>query len=96
MRESALNIWRECGLDPKEVFEALLAERDVIDRESGGAAGPVRGFVMPTLRAIGLMSDRLEGHFFDMFAANFGEERARSFDLARQLPDDLDAWLEGA
>jgi hypothetical protein len=29
-----------------------------------------------------------------MFAANFGAERAQGFDLSRELPPDLDAWLE--
>ncbi len=46
------------------------------------------------MRSIGLFSERLEGHFRDMFAANFGEERARRFNLGHELPDDLDAWVE--
>jgi len=95
MRQSVFQIWSEVGLDPKEALAALMAERDKIDAASEGVAGPVRGFVIPTLRGIGLFSERIEGHFRDMFAANFGEERARSFDLTRELPRDLDAWLEG-
>jgi hypothetical protein len=94
MRQSVFKIWQEIGLDPKEVFTALTAEREKIDAAAGGVAGPVRGFVIPTLRSIGLFSDRIEGHFRDMFAANFGEEQARGFDLSRELPPDLDAWLE--
>jgi rubrerythrin len=95
MRQSVLEIWRELGLEPKEVFAALAKEREKLDAAAeGGAAGPVRGFVIPTLRSIGMFSDRIEGHFREMFAANLGRERAEAFDLQRDLPDDLDAWLE--
>jgi hypothetical protein len=94
MRQAALAIWKEAGLDPETVFKELLKERSKIDAAQGGAAGPIRGFVIPTLRAIGLYSDRIEGHFREMFAANFGEERARNMNLRMQLPDDLDAWVE--
>ncbi len=96
MRSSVLDIWREAGLDPAEALERIGRERELLDRRSGGAAGPIRGFVMPTLRAIGLMSERLEGHFRDMFAANFGEQRAAQLNLGAELPDDLDLWLEQA
>jgi len=97
MRQSALAIWGEAGVDPKEALDALRRERDKVVGElerQGGTAGPLRGFVIPTLRSIGLFSERIEGHFRDMFAANFGEERARLLDLQRELPDDLDAWVE--
>ncbi|MFQ5415726.1 MAG: ferritin-like domain-containing protein [Myxococcota bacterium] len=96
MRQSVLEIWRELGLDPQDVFTALAKEREKLDAAAeGGAAGPVRGFVIPSLRSIGLFSDRIEGHFRDMFAANLGAERAAAFDLQRELPDDLGAWVEG-
>jgi hypothetical protein len=94
MRSSALQIWADAGLDPKTVFGELAKERDKLQRGEGGSAGPIRGFVIPTLRSIGLFSERLEGHFREMFVANFGEERASQLDLQRQLPDDLDAWVE--
>ena len=94
MRESALEIWKRAGLDPQAVFAELAKEREKLDAKAGGAAGPVRGFVIPTLRALGLFSDRIEGHFRDMFAANFGGERAARMNLGMELPDDLDAWIE--
>jgi len=94
MRQSVFKIWQEVGLEPKTVFEALSAEREKMDAAAGGVAGPVRGFVIPTLRSIGLFSDRIEGHFREMFAANFGKERAAAFDLSREFPPDLEAWLE--
>ena len=71
-----------------------MKEREKLDTLAGGAAGPVRGFVIPTLRALGLFSERIEGHFREMFAANFGEERAARMNLGMDLPDDLDAWIE--
>ena len=61
--------------------------------KQGGQAGPVRGFVIPTLRSIGLFSERIERHFRDMFAANMDEERAKALDLSRGLPADLEAWV---
>jgi ribosomal protein L17 len=94
MRTSALQIWADAGLDPKTVFGELAKERDKLQRGEGGAAGPIRGFVIPTLRSIGLFSERLEGHFREMFVANFGEERASQLNLQAKLPDDLDAWVE--
>jgi hypothetical protein len=56
--------------------------------------GPISGFVVPTLKSVGLFSERIEGHFRQMFAANFGEERARKMRFDDGLPDDLEAWVE--
>jgi hypothetical protein len=94
MRSSALAIWSDAGLDPKVVFGELAKERDKLQRTEGGATGPIRGFVIPTLRSIGLWSERLEGHFREMFTANFGAERAAQMNLQAELPDDLEAWVE--
>jgi len=94
MRRSVLEIWREEGLDPEYALGELAREREKLDATRGGAAGPIRGFVIPTLRSIGLFSPRIEGHFREMFAANFGEERARRMNLGGELPSDLDAWIE--
>ena len=99
MRDSALALWREAGIDPQEMFKDLAKERATMANEvrrTGGAFGPIRGFVIPTMRSIGLFSERLEGHFRDMFSANFGAERARLLEFERELPDDLEAWLEEA
>ena len=63
----------------------------------GGRYGPVRGFVIPTLRGIGLFSDRIQGHFQEMFNANFGSAMAPLSEDPRELPEDLEAWVnEGA
>jgi P-aminobenzoate N-oxygenase AurF len=99
MRDSVLGIWRHAGIDPAEAFAALARERarifEVLQRR-GGRRGPIRGFVIPTLRAIGLLSPRIEAHFDEMFHANFGEAAGRIADDPRALPEDLEAWVEGA
>ena len=94
MRQSALQIWSDAGLDPQTVFGELRKERDALVGTSQDSAGPIRGFVIPTLRNIGLFSDRMEKHFREMFSANFGEERANQMNLQGDLPEDLDAWVE--
>jgi hypothetical protein len=97
MRESALEIWREAGLDPQEAFQKILSERSVVlaaAGRQGGFSGPVRGFVVPTLRKIGLFSERIEGHFMEMFEANLGKERAAQLDMHIQFPESLDDWIE--
>jgi hypothetical protein len=94
MRRSVLEIWKQEGLDPEFALRELAKEREKLESAGQGAAGPIRGFVIPSLRSIGLFSERIEGHFRDMFAANFGEERARRMNLAADLPGDLDAWVE--
>ena len=43
-------------------------------QRTGGRFGPVRGFVIPTLRSIGLFSPRIQAHFEEIFTANFGPE----------------------
>ena len=94
MRQSVLEVWRQAGLDPETVFAELAKEREKItpERQRNDPGGPVRGFIIPSLRSVGLFSERLEGHFRGMFEANFGE-RGRTMDLGGELPEDLDAWV---
>ena len=97
MRDAMLAVWARNGLDPQAVFMELAAEREQMQAElqrTGGVNGPVSGFVIPTLKTVGLFSERIEGHFRSMFAANFGEERARQLEFKDGLPDDLEAWVE--
>jgi len=97
LRQSALAIWADVGVDPGEAMGALLKERekikDAIDR-SGGRFGPIRGFVIPTLRSIDLFSDRIQGHFQEMFDANFQGRAGDLSDDEEALPADLEAWAE--
>jgi P-aminobenzoate N-oxygenase AurF len=100
LRESVLDIWRSAGIDPAEVLPKLLQERAAMRKElqrSGGRFGPIRGFVIPTLRSIGLFSERIQHHFEEIFTANFGAEMGDLSADPTELPADLEAWVnEGA
>ena len=100
LRDSVLGIWRSAGIDPAEVLPKLIQERSTMREElarSGGRFGPVRGFVIPTLRSIGLFSPRIQKHFEEIFTANFGPAMGDLSQDAVALPSDLEAWVnEGA
>jgi rubrerythrin len=96
MRQNFLQLWAEAGVDPDEVLAALAKERERIRAalaKTGGRFGPIRGFVIPTLRDIGLFSERVEGHFKEMFSANFGEAMADFSRDPEHVPEDLEAWV---
>jgi hypothetical protein len=98
MRTTMMQVWARAGIDPAEAIPRLLQERETINqaiREQGGSMGPVHGFVVPTLRSIGLYSDRIRGHFKDMWMANIGAETGER--MAREdaaLPSDLGEWVD--
>jgi hypothetical protein len=99
MRDELLSLWREAGVDPADALKALSEEREhiaeLLQRKGRGRMGPISGFVIPTLKAIGLYSDRIAGHFAGMFEANFGPETSRRIrESTLELPEDLEAWLE--
>ena len=88
--------WREAGLEPEEAIGAIRKEREVVSQSvtaAGGQAGPIRGFVIPTMQALGLFSERIEGHFRNLFAVTMGEDRARALEFGWQLPEDLEDWV---
>jgi hypothetical protein len=95
---------RDSGLDPAEVGKALAADSDKVQAaiaRRGGRLGPVSGFVVPTLRKIGLFSDRIGGHFREMFDAMHirlpggapGAPGMNPLDQLVALPEDLEAWV---
>jgi len=95
-RASVLAMWKEAGLDPPAVLAELAKEREAAGPQAqspGGEGGPIRGFVIPTLRSLGLFSERIEGHFRDLFSHNMGAERAKALDFGWDLPTDLEAWV---
>jgi hypothetical protein len=98
VRENVLEIWSAAGIDPIEAMQKLAGEREALGRalqRSGGRMGPVSGFVIPTLRAIGLFSERIADHFAEMFTANFRTAEAGNLArMAQDLPEDLEAWVE--
>ncbi len=66
------------------------------DHRDAELARAVRGFIIPTLRSIGLFSPRIETHFDGMFQHMGGRSRPISED-PKELPTDLEAWVnEGA
>jgi hypothetical protein len=97
MRSSVLRIWQDAGVDPGEAFGSLAKERDRIAvslQNSTGRRGPIRGFVIPTLKALGLMSERVAARFDEMFHANFGANFGDVQADTQRLPEDLEAWVE--
>jgi len=97
MRESVLALWKDAGLDPNWALGELAKERETVAaalQQTGGARGPVRGFVIPTLKAIGLFSERIGHHFDEMFRSNIGPSLGSTLDDPHALPDDLEAWVE--
>jgi hypothetical protein len=99
MRESVMSIWKECGVDPQLALTEIAKDRaKVLEalQRSGGRRGPVRGFVIPTLRAIGLFSDRVRARFEEMFVANIGAQWGKIADDEAGFPEDLEAWVESS
>ncbi len=97
LRDSAFQVMAEAGLDLREVVPVLVAERQRIARESAPEKvrrGAVRGFIIPSLRTVGLFSDRIAEHFEQMFEHVPGRALGRIADDPRHLPEDLEAWVE--
>jgi len=97
-----LGIWQEIGIDPVAMFTSLQNEREEITRDltRGRRLGPVQGFVLPTLRRCGLLSERVATHYHGFLRENFGAriagEDVREF-LAHlpDLPADTARWVMG-
>jgi hypothetical protein len=101
MRERVMDTWRRAGVDPGEALTRLAGERDLIREQlarTGGRYGPVSGFIIPTLRRIGLYDERTAASFKEMWTATQGAEAAERYASSdAELPEDLEAWVnEGA
>jgi para-aminobenzoate N-oxygenase AurF len=97
VRANVFKLWEESGVDMKEALSTIMKDRERVVAEmqrTGGRLGPIRGFVIPTLASIGLFSERLRGHFEDMFLANVGPNAMRRIGDVRDLPEDLGAWVD--
>jgi hypothetical protein len=98
MRDRILQVWRDAGVDPADVFRALEKERDEIARtlqsQTGGRYGPVSGFIIPTLRALGLYGERTAALFKQMWTETQGAEAAERYASSdADLPEDLELWV---
>jgi hypothetical protein len=99
---AVMSIWAEAGIDPVELFACVQREREELTRglKKGRRLGPVQGFVIPTLRRCGLLSERVATHFHEFLRANLGGnmvgENVEEF-LAQlpDLPHDTAAWAMG-
>lgn len=97
MLSNVETMWRDAGYDPADVLQQLAGERDVIARSvqrTGGRHGPVSGFIIPTLRALGLYDERLAGQFKTMWTETQGREAAERYASSdATLPEDLEQWV---
>jgi hypothetical protein len=100
---SVLQIWSEVGIDVGALFACVERERDdlIQKMERGRRLGPVQGFVIPTLRRCGLLSDRVAAHFHDFLRANLGAKLVGAdveefLENLPELPHDTAAWVLGA
>ena len=97
-----LQIWTEVGVDPVEMIGSLQREAGDITRDlpKGRRLGPVQGFVIPTLRRCGLLSERVAAHFHGFLRENFGgavvgEDVDEFLRWLPALPADTAAWVLG-
>jgi len=97
-----LEIWLEVGVDPTALFASLHAEREELmgDLPRGRRLGPVQGFVIPTLRRCGLLSERVATHYHGFLRENFGArvvgETVEEFlQHLPDLPADTARWGMG-
>jgi hypothetical protein len=95
-------IWSEVGIDATELLTCISNERAEITRRlpRGRRFGPVQGFVVPTLRKCGLLSERAARRFHELLRTNLGAsaigETLEEFMAAMpDLPEDTAAWVLG-
>ncbi len=106
LNSAFLQMLADAGVDPEELAKGLQRDQDKLAQavaRRGGRLGPISGFVVPTLRRIGLLSERISGHFREMFDAMrislpppaMGGAPLNPLDALVELPEDLDAWVSG-
>jgi rubrerythrin len=108
LNSAFLQMLTEAGVDPEQLAAGMARDQDKIAQavaKRGGRLGPVSGFVVPTLKRIGLFSERVGGHFREMFDAMrisvppppmAGGAPLNPLDALVELPEDLEAWVAGA
>jgi hypothetical protein len=97
-----LAVWAEAGIEPMELIASIQNERDelVSGLTRGMRLGPVQGFVIPTLRRCGLLSDRVAEKYHEFLSANpagnaFGKTVKEFLRDLPELPEDTTAWVLG-
>jgi hypothetical protein len=97
---SVLAIWTEVGIDAGELLRCAFAEQDQLLGDMPRRFGPVQGFVIPTLRRCGLLSDRVAAHYHEFLRENLsgkvvGETVEEFKSRIPDLPEDTAAWVLG-
>jgi hypothetical protein len=94
-------LWEGAGMDVAALLECTQAEfgEDAPSKGDPGLRryGPVQGFIIPTLKRLGLFSDRIALNFHEMLAANVKRNLAgTTFDEfltnLPELPEDTTRW----
>lgn len=93
-------LWQGAGLDVEEILECVRREIPARkSREEKGVRrfGPVQGFVIPTLKRLGLFSERVAQHFHEVLSANLERNLAGDTyeEFVQNLPDlptDTTRW----
>ena len=99
---AVMQIWAEVGIDPVELLTCLQNEREQLTRnfQKGRRLGPTQGFVIPTLRRCGLLSERIAARFHEVLRDNLsgnlvGENLEEFMRHLPDLPEDTAAWVLG-
>jgi len=97
-----LKVWAEAGVDAVALFTCVQQERDELTRglQKGRRLGPVQGFVIPTLRRCGLLSERVARHYHAFLRENLsgnliGDDLEEFLRHIPELPEDTAAWVLG-
>jgi hypothetical protein len=99
---AVLQIWAEVGVDPVELLTCVQQEREELTRNlpKRRRLGPVQGFVIPTLRRCGLLSERVARQYHEFLRQNLsgslvGETLDEFLQRIPDLPADTAAWVLG-
>ena len=93
-------LWQNAGLDVEAIVEC--ARRELPERQSRSEKnvrrfGPIQGFVIPTLKRLGLFGERVAQHFHQVLAANLernlaGDSYEEFVQNLPDLPEDTSRW----
>ena len=98
---SLMQTWAEAGIDTAELLACAQRERETLTRNAKPPRrfGPISGFVVPTLRRCGLLSERLAARFHQALRENLGARAGKDADefvrIIPELPEDTMAWVLG-
>ncbi|HYD49084.1 MAG TPA: ferritin-like domain-containing protein [Terriglobales bacterium] len=96
----ALQVWQDVGIDTTALLQSAFDEREELSKLMPRRLGPVQGFVVPTLRRCGLLSERVAAHYHEFLKDNLtgaavGETVEEFLERIPELPEDTAAWVLG-